>query len=75
VLVQRLTSTGVSTLKRVKLDANSAASFPVPLLNGAHGRGRDAEFADRRPVRAAEVTAGLVRPAVSDGASRTRGPR
>ena len=37
VLVQRLTSTGVSTLKRVTLDANSAASFRVRLH---HGRSR-----------------------------------
>jgi hypothetical protein len=37
VLVQRLTSTGVSTLKRVTLDANSAASFRVRLQ---HGRSR-----------------------------------
>ena len=37
VLVQRLTSTGVSTLKRVTLDANSAASFSVRLH---HGRSR-----------------------------------
>ena len=34
VLVQRLTSTGVSTLKRVTLDANSAASFRVRLHLG-----------------------------------------
>jgi hypothetical protein len=34
VLVQRLTSTGVSTLKRVTLDANSAASFRVRLQAG-----------------------------------------
>ena len=34
VLVQRLTSTGVSTLKRVTLDANSAASFRVRLHDG-----------------------------------------
>jgi hypothetical protein len=34
VLVQRLTSTGVSTLKRVTLDANSAASFRVRLHRG-----------------------------------------
>jgi len=34
VLVQRLTSTGVSTLKRVTLDANSAASFRVRLHAG-----------------------------------------
>ncbi len=34
VLVQRLTSTGVSTLKRVTLDANSAASFRVRLQLG-----------------------------------------
>jgi hypothetical protein len=37
VLVQRLTSTGVSTLKRVTLDANSTASFRVRLK---HGRSR-----------------------------------
>jgi hypothetical protein len=37
VLVQRLTSTGVLTLKRVTLDANSAASFHVRLH---HGRSR-----------------------------------
>jgi hypothetical protein len=37
VLVQRLTSTGVSTLKRVTLDASSAASFRVRLQ---HGRSR-----------------------------------
>jgi hypothetical protein len=37
VLVQRLTSTGVVTLKRVTLDANSAASFRVRLH---HGRSR-----------------------------------
>jgi hypothetical protein len=34
VLVQRLTSTGVSTLKRVTLDASSAASFRVRLHSG-----------------------------------------
>jgi hypothetical protein len=34
VLVQRLTSTGVSTLKRVTLDANSEASFRVRLHRG-----------------------------------------
>jgi hypothetical protein len=34
VLVQRLTSTGVATLKRVTLDANSAASFRVRLHVG-----------------------------------------
>jgi len=34
VLVQRLSSTGVSTLKRVTLDANSAASFRVRLHLG-----------------------------------------
>ena len=34
VLVQRLTSTGVATLKRVTLDANSAASFRVRLHLG-----------------------------------------
>lgn len=37
VLVQRLTSTGVITLKRVTLDANSTASFHVRLH---HGRSR-----------------------------------
>jgi hypothetical protein len=37
VLVQRLSSTGVSTLKRVTLDANSAANFRVRLQ---HGRSR-----------------------------------
>jgi len=37
VLVQRLTSTGVSALKRVTLDANSTASFRVRLQ---HGRSR-----------------------------------
>ena len=37
VLVQRLTSTGVSTLKRVTLDSSSAASFRVRLH---HGRSR-----------------------------------
>jgi hypothetical protein len=34
VLVQRLSSTGVATLKRVTLDANSAASFRVRLHAG-----------------------------------------
>jgi hypothetical protein len=34
VLVQRLTSTGVATLKRVTLDANSEASFRVRLHRG-----------------------------------------
>lgn len=37
MLAQRLSSTGVSTLKRVTLDANSAANFRVRLQ---HGRSR-----------------------------------
>jgi hypothetical protein len=37
VLVQRLTSTGVATLKKVTLDANSSATFRVRLH---HGRSR-----------------------------------
>jgi hypothetical protein len=37
VLVQRLTSSGVATLKRVTLDADSEASFRVRLH---HGRSR-----------------------------------
>ncbi len=37
VLVQRLTSTGVTTLKKVTLDASSSASFRVRLH---HGRSR-----------------------------------
>jgi hypothetical protein len=37
VLVQRLTSTGVSTLKKVTLDTSSAASFSIRLH---HGRSR-----------------------------------